>query len=92
MDVCYCFVLGPAKGLFERPFYEQLSSSLKPGGIMCNQGQAVMSYGEPLHLAPFVAVATTPHWKELLRKNSLCTHISSLEGVMELKFAPFSSS
>lgn len=33
--------IGPAKGLFERPFYEQLSSSLKPGGIMCNQGDCL---------------------------------------------------
>lgn len=33
--------VGPAKVLFERPFYERLHKSLKPGGILCSQGECM---------------------------------------------------
>ena len=31
--------IGPAKPLFEKPYYEKIRDALKPDGILCSQGQ-----------------------------------------------------
>ena len=37
-NFCNAYIPGPAKCLFERPYFERLRGSLKPGGIICTQG------------------------------------------------------
>jgi spermidine synthase len=33
------FVLGPAKALFEQPYYKLMMEALQPGGIIASQGR-----------------------------------------------------
>mmetsp|Transcript_6151 Transcript_6151/g.22621 ORF Transcript_6151/g.22621 Transcript_6151/m.22621 type:complete len:244 (-) Transcript_6151:2329-3060(-) len=33
--------IGPAQALFERPFYTYMHNALKPGGVVCTQGESV---------------------------------------------------
>ena len=32
------FLQGPAKSLFERPYFEKMKAALRPGGIICSMG------------------------------------------------------
>lgn len=36
----FCFkLIGPAESLFQKPYYELMKCALKPGGIICTQGE-----------------------------------------------------
>lgn len=40
----FCFkiiFLGPAKDLFERPFFESVAKALRPGGVVCTQAESI---------------------------------------------------
>ena len=32
------FLQGPAKSLFEKPYFEKMKAALRPGGIICSMG------------------------------------------------------
>ena len=38
---CVYIHTGPAKALFERPFYTYMHNALKPGGVVCTQGESI---------------------------------------------------
>lgn len=33
--------VGPAEGLFQRPFYESMARALQPGGVACTQAESI---------------------------------------------------
>lgn len=35
------FLSGPAKELFEKPFFESVSKALRPGGVVCTQAESI---------------------------------------------------
>ena len=34
--------IGPAEALFEEPYYRLMKQALKPGGIVCTQGESIV--------------------------------------------------
>ncbi|KAH0641809.1 hypothetical protein KY290_033428 [Solanum tuberosum] len=36
--------IGPAKDLFERPFFEAVAKALRPGGVVCTQAESSVNY------------------------------------------------
>ena len=36
---------GPAKCLFEKSYFEKLKEALRPGGIICSQGECTLMQG-----------------------------------------------
>ena len=34
-------IVGPARELVEKPFFEMIARALKPGGVLCNQAESM---------------------------------------------------
>ena len=40
LDTCKnVFLTGPAKSLFEKPYFEKMKAALRPGGLICSMGK-----------------------------------------------------
>eukprot|EP00475_Leptophrys_vorax_P043584 TRINITY_DN8437_c0_g1_i2.p1 TRINITY_DN8437_c0_g1~~TRINITY_DN8437_c0_g1_i2.p1 ORF type:complete len:187 (-),score=17.79 TRINITY_DN8437_c0_g1_i2:144-704(-) len=48
--------IGPAKQLFERPFFESMAKALRPGGVVCTQAESLW-----LHLPIIKEIAEACH-------------------------------
>lgn len=39
--IAIVLITGPAKDLFERPFFEAVAKALRPGGVVCTQAESL---------------------------------------------------
>ena len=92
--------------MMQSPELQIMTPLLRFMQLLCENHNTILqvSVGSCLFVCLFVClfliVVVTPHWKQFLGEKcglwsiqvSFCTHNSSLEGAMELKFVAFCSS